>query len=76
MATEKEMYELLGRALTDDSLRAALVEDPHKAAQGLGMDLTEEQAAGLRSADVTELLEGLDERLSKTRLSPRSTYLM
>jgi hypothetical protein len=65
MATEKEMYELLGRALTDANLRAALLEDPLKAAQGLGMDLTEEQLAGLKATDLGLLAEGLDERLSK-----------
>ena len=62
MATEKEMYELLGRALTDAQLRAALAEDPLKAAQGLGLDLTEEQLAGLRASDLGQLTEGLDER--------------
>lgn len=67
MATEKEMYELLGRALTDSQLRAALVEDPVKAAQGLGMDLTAEQVAGLKATDWGHLAEGLDERLSKAR---------
>ena len=68
MATEKEMYELLGRALTDAQLRAALAEDPLKAAQGLGLDLTEEQLAGLRASDLGQLTEGLDERLSKLRV--------
>ena len=67
MATEKEMYELLGRALTDPKLRAALAEDPVKAAKGLGMDLTAEQLAGLRATDLANLAEGLDERLSKVR---------
>ena len=66
MATEKEMYELLGRALADPQLRAALAEDPAGAARGLGLDLTEEQAAGLRASDLGQTLEGLDERLSKT----------
>ena len=33
MATEKEMYELLGRALTDPQLRAALAEDGTNAHQ-------------------------------------------
>jgi len=69
MATEKEMYELLGRALTDPQLRAALAEDPLKAARGLGLDLTEEQLAGLRASDLGALAEGLDERLSKGLLA-------
>ena len=75
MADQKEMYELLGRALTDAKLRAALAEDPLKAAAGVGINLTEEQAAGLKSADLTQALEGLDERLSKS-LSYRSSYLL
>ena len=65
MATEKEMFELLGRALTDSQLRAALVEDPVKAAQGLGMDLTAEQVAGLKASDLGHALDSLDDRLSK-----------
>ena len=65
MATEKEMYELLGRALADADLRAALLEDPQKAAAGLGFSLTEEQLAGLKETDLGQLAEGLDERLSK-----------
>jgi hypothetical protein len=67
MATEKEMYELLGRALADAKFRAALLEDPKKAAAGLGLNLTEEQLAGLKETDLGLLAEGLDERLSKIR---------
>jgi len=69
MATEKEMYELLGRMLTDGKLRAALLEDPLKATQALGLNLTEEQLAGLRATDLENLAEGLDERLSKYSFS-------
>jgi len=65
MATEKEMYELLGRALTDSQLRAALVEDPVKATKGLGFDLTEEQLAALKASDLGHALDSLDDRLSK-----------
>jgi hypothetical protein len=65
MATEQEMYELLGRALADSEFRAALLEDPQKAAAGLGLNLTEEQLAGLRASDLGRLSEGLDERLWK-----------
>jgi hypothetical protein len=65
MATEKEMFELLGRALTDKELRAALLEDPLSATAHLGLSLTEEQLAGLRELDLGSGLENLDERLSK-----------
>jgi hypothetical protein len=65
MATEKEMFELLGRLLTDPELRKTLLDDPQKVAAGLGITLTEEQAAALKESDLTGALEGLDERLSK-----------
>ena len=65
MATEKEMYELLGRVMTDADFRAALIADPAKAAEGLGISLTEEQLAGLKASDLAQAAEGLDERLSK-----------
>jgi len=65
MATEKEMYELLGRALANAEFRAALLEDPQKAVADLGFSLTEEQLAGLKATDLGQLAESLDERLSK-----------
>ncbi len=68
MATEKEMYELLGRALTDPEFRKGLLEDPLKVATGLGIELAEEQAAALKSPDLAGALEGLDERMSKLYL--------
>ena len=75
MADQKEMYELLGRMVVDEKLRQAIVEDPVKAAAGLGITLTEEQAAGLKTVDLGEALEGLDERLSKS-LFYRGSYLL
>ena len=69
MATEKEMHELLGRAMTDAEFRAALAEDPVKAATGLGISLTEEQVAGLKASDLAAATESLDERLSKARMN-------
>ncbi|MBN1140094.1 MAG: insulinase family protein [Anaerolineae bacterium] len=64
MATEKEMYELLGRAMVDAEFRGALIADPAKAAEGLGISLTDEQRAGLKASDLATA-EGLDDRLSK-----------
>ncbi len=61
MATEKQWQELIAKAMADDAFRAALMEDPRKAA---GVDLTDEQVAAFKEAALTKA-EGLDERLSK-----------
>ena len=61
MATQKEIQDLIAKALSDAEFRAALMADPKKAA---GIDLTDEQAAALKEADLSKA-EGLDERLSK-----------
>jgi hypothetical protein len=66
MATQKEMHELLGRAVADAGFRASLVEDPEKAAKEAGFDLTEEQLAALKQTDLKGFSADLDERLSKT----------
>jgi hypothetical protein len=66
MATEKELHELIGRAVADPDFRAALIEDPEVAVAGAGYELTEEQLAGLKATDLKTLSEGLDERLSKS----------
>ena len=65
MATEKEMYELIGRMVADPAFRASLVEDPEKAVKDAGYDLTEEQLAALKQVDLKGLGADLDERLSK-----------
>lgn len=70
MANEKEMYELLGRALAEPEFRQSLVEDPAKATAALGISLTEEQVAAFKEADLSNLSEGLDERLSKYYCMP------
>lgn len=65
MATQKELHELIGRAVADADFRAALLQDPAKAVAGAGFTLTDEQLAGLKAMDLGALSEGLDERLSK-----------
>lgn len=65
MATEKEMLELLGRALADEAFRARLFDDPRQAVQDAGYDLTEEQLAALKTIDAQTMAEALDERLIK-----------
>jgi hypothetical protein len=65
MATEKELSELIGRAVTDLDFRAQLIEDPEKAIKDAGYDITEEQLAGLKAVDLGSLSDTLGERLSK-----------
>jgi Ribosomally synthesized peptide prototyped by Frankia Franean1_4349. len=65
MASQKEMYEVLGHALADAEFRAALMADPVKAVKEAGYKLTEEQMAMLKKTDFSALSEGLGERLSK-----------
>ncbi len=65
MATQKELHELIGRAMLDDEFRAQLAADPAKAAAETGCELTEDQAAALKGTDLKTESEGLGERLSK-----------
>jgi hypothetical protein len=58
--------ELIGRAVTDLDFRAQLMEDPEKAIKDAGYDITEEQLAGLKAADLDSLSDSLGERLSKS----------
>ncbi len=67
MADQKEISEILGKAMADAEFRASLVADPGKAAAAFGVSLTEEQAAGLKASDLSGAAEGLDVRLSKKR---------
>jgi hypothetical protein len=66
MAAEKELGEMIGRAIADPEFRARLVEDPEKAIKEAGYELTEEQLAQLKSRDLESLSTLVDERLSKT----------
>lgn len=68
MATDKQMYELLGRALADEDFRARLFDDPRQAAQEAGFDLTAEQLAALKASDLQSVADSLDERLTKKYL--------
>jgi hypothetical protein len=65
VATEKELVELLGRALADEAFRARLFDDPQRAARDVGCALTAEQLAALKALDVQTIAEALDERLIK-----------
>jgi Ribosomally synthesized peptide prototyped by Frankia Franean1_4349. len=66
MATDEEMYALIGRAVADPAFRAKLMTDPQAAAQEAGYTLTEEQLAALKSAEGKGLAAVLEERLPKS----------
>ena len=70
MATEKEMYELVGRAVVDADFRARLMEDAVKAASELGYVLTAEQVTALAAVEGKGLAAVLDERLPKSAAWP------
>jgi hypothetical protein len=68
MASQEEVYQLLGKALAEPEFRSELAADPAKAAAGLGVTLSAEEVAGLQASDLSKMAEGLDERLSKRTL--------
>jgi len=70
MASEKEMYEVIGRALADAEFRKSLKEDPEAAVEEAGYKLTADQLAALNKADLPTVAEGLGDRLSKKIVLP------
>jgi hypothetical protein len=65
MATQKEMYQLIGPTVADPDFRASVLKDPEKAAKAAGFDLTVEQLKGLKRTDLKASSADLDDRLSK-----------
>jgi hypothetical protein len=66
MATQKEIHELIGRIVADPDFRASLADDPEKAVNDAGYDLTDEQMNALKQADMKAMGEDLEDRLSKS----------
>jgi len=64
-ARGRDLYPLIGRALTDAKFRARLMEDPDRAAREEGYVLTVDQVAGIKASDLQSLAEIIDERLHK-----------
>jgi len=50
MATQKEMHELIGRAVVDDEFRKKLIANPESAVKEAGFSLTDEQLKQLKTA--------------------------
>ena len=66
MATEKEMYELIGRAVVDAEFRKKLKAEPEQAVKEAGFTLIAEQLKALKSAEGKGLAAVLEERLPKS----------
>ena len=65
MATEKEIHELVGRAVVDAEFRKKLMADPENTVKEAGYDLTDEQLKALKGMNGKGLASVLDENLPK-----------
>ncbi len=68
MASEKEMYEIIGRAVADKQFREALILNPQNAVKALGYSLTPEQSDSLKESKLGMISEELNTRISKMGL--------
>ena len=68
MASEKEMYEIIGRSVADRKFREALMTNPEEAVQKLGYSLTADQITSLNESDLGKISEELQVRVSKMGL--------
>jgi len=66
MASENEMYQLIGRAVVNGEFRKKLAADPQAAAKELGVTLTPKQLEGIQTVEGKGLAEVMEERLPKT----------
>ena len=67
-ASDREIFEIIGRAVADKNFRAVLLEDPQKAAESLGYSLTAEQITSLKESELGRISEELNTRISKMGL--------
>ena len=65
MATQKEIHELVGRAVVDADFRKKLIADPEGTVKEAGYSLTDEQLKALKDMNGKGLASVLDESLSK-----------
>ncbi|HWQ67320.1 MAG TPA: Os1348 family NHLP clan protein [Methanospirillum sp.] len=63
--SDKDIYEIIGRAVADKIFRAALMKDPKQATRELGYTLTEEQLASLKESELGKISEEFNTRISK-----------
>lgn len=65
MATEREIHELVGRAVVDADFRKKLIADPEGTVKEAGYSLTDEQLKALKDMNGKGLASVLDESLPK-----------
>jgi len=65
MATQKEIHELVGRAVVDADFRKKLIADPEGTVKEAGYSLTDEQLKALKDMNGKGLASVLDESLPK-----------
>jgi len=66
MATEREIHELVGRAVVDADFRKKLIADPEGTVKEAGYELSKEQLEALKSMNGKGLASVLDETLPKS----------
>ena len=65
MATERELYLLISRAVVEREFRSLLIRDPEKAAAEMGYSLSDRQISALKGTDPVSHAERLEKRISK-----------
>jgi hypothetical protein len=66
---QADLERLIGKAILDPRFRDRFLEDPGTVAQEMGLNLTEEEIAGLKAAD-REKVKALSDELAGTTKSP------
>lgn len=78
----EEQLKVLEKLISDEGFRKGFFEDPEAALAGAGLEVSEEELAGLKKIDraaIDGFLSDVDERLSKSQagnvivLSPEQT---
>jgi len=67
MATQEDLREVAGKAITDPEFRQRLLDDPEMAVKSAGIELSDEQLDALKDMDKSQMEKGLadlDERLT------------
>lgn len=70
MADKKQLARLFSMVIEDRTFRRALLRNPLMVAKTIGIDLTPEQAASIKSANTMAILRALDEESVALSMAP------